>query len=231
MVFKRCQDESNSFIQTRCYMQPSVSTAVLMMYFLSSKTDPNSSRDEYFKVLYFEKWRYDAKLEEVNIKTDFETNMVLFIKTVCTRIVDRVFFSPACPELLMYFKQLIYLRHLLLMSYFQLKMILFAHVLFLVWKSEPHCDCTFLRRLELMQQPTNSRFNIVLQCYCRTLSVKVFACSCFAAARNGIMPNNLVHFFFFFWIKLQHHFKLHIHRKSLFTVSFFILLKPLKVKP
>lgn len=44
----------------------------VMIYFLSSKTDPNSLRETYFEVLYFEVYN-DIKLEEANTKTEFSS--------------------------------------------------------------------------------------------------------------------------------------------------------------
>lgn len=45
---------------------------MLMTYFLSSKTDPNSFREEYFEVFYFETYN-DIKLEEANTKAEFSS--------------------------------------------------------------------------------------------------------------------------------------------------------------
>jgi len=44
----------------------------VMTYFLSSKTEPSSSRETYFEVLYFE-IHNDIKLEEANTKTEFSS--------------------------------------------------------------------------------------------------------------------------------------------------------------
>lgn len=43
-----------------------------MTYFLSSKTDPNSLREEYFEVFYFETYN-DIKLEKANTKAEFSS--------------------------------------------------------------------------------------------------------------------------------------------------------------
>lgn len=81
----------------------------VMTYFLSSKTDLNSLRETYFEVLYFDIHK-DIKLKEANTKNlvphSLGDNVALSIKTV-SAILLLIFFRPICPELLMYFKQLV----------------------------------------------------------------------------------------------------------------------------
>lgn len=64
------QEEYNSSIQRSLEVKLSTRTVMLpvMTYFLSSKIDPNSLRETYFEVLYFEVYN-DIKLEEANTKT------------------------------------------------------------------------------------------------------------------------------------------------------------------